>query len=459
MFEGWSTLKKLIWLRGAAGGSGTPTEWKTVSGAAPLTLANAVRHAIRSLTQTGKCAQASTPTPSSPVDIKCNNGTLVARRQSGLPTGYQLLDWLGSTKSIETAIPTTNNTEIRAKWYRARNNAQYLYVSDSGGSLTTNTTAYLSRTGNWRFGSDWYALDAVDQTMYESIQNKSGIWLNGTKIATYTNVGTFTSETNLRLLGTNQYSDATQLYWLEHRESGVLVAKYLPVKQLSDNAYGFYDIIGNAFYTNAEATFSAGNAVDDPVEVVVVGTDEVLTVSASGTENQTASVVDLLGVGDDGDTQEIISGAIKRKCAVRVLDGTEDWSLAGTGVYSFQIGDANGTAWRKEAISTHYVGTDATTATMPSDSVKCATNAAGTVYSLYIKPSAYPSSSANTFKAYVAEQYAAGTPIIVVYPLVEEVTEQVAAQHLTTAEGTNTVSVGAEVSGITLEAVYKGVSS
>lgn len=189
------------------------------------------------------------------------------------------------------------------------------------------------------------------------------------------------------------------------------------------------------------------------------GTPEVLTVTDADSNTQTATAENLLSVDSDADEQEIIHGAIKRKCAVRVLDGTEDWSLAGTGVYSFQLGEANGTAWRKEAISTHYVGTDATTATMPSDSIKCATNAAGTVYSLYIKPSAYPSSSANTFKAYVAEQYAAGTPIIVVHPLVEETHESVTAQPLRTTEGDNTITVTAEVSGIQLEAVYMAATS
>lgn len=276
MMEGWSTLKKLIWFRGTAGG-GSPSEDAVVEGTPPLSLPNAVGRALKSLVQTGKCAQDSTPTPSDPVPIKCNNGAL--------------------------------------KW------------------------------------------DSVNQRLFAD------------------------------------------------------------------------------------------------------GTPEVITVSASGADTQTATAVNLLSVDSDADEQDIIHGAIKRKCAVRVLDGTENWSLAGTGVYSFQLGEANGTAWRKEAISTHYVGTDATTATMPSDSVKCATNSAGTVYSLYIKPSAYPSSSANTFKAYVADQYAAGTPIIVVYPLAEETTEQVAAQHLALTEGTNTISVTAEVSGIELSATYRKVSS
>ena len=427
--------------------------WETIIGVSPLLLSSALRSNIKSLVQTGLCTQASTPTPSDPVPIKCNNGTIVARRQSGLPTGYQLLEWLGSTKGIETARPTTNNTEIRAKWYRKRNNAQYAYVSDSGASLTTNTTAYLSRTGNWRFGSDWYALDAVDQTIYESIQNKNGIWLNGGKIATYTNVGTFTSESNLRLLGTNQYSDATQLYWLEHYERGVLVAKYLPVKRLSDNAYGFYDLVGDAFYTNAEATFTAGADVSDPVEIAVVGTPEVITVSASGADDQTASVANLLSCGDYADEQEIISGVVTRRIGILVFDGTESWGAgsAGSGYrkMSLTIPDMMPEGGAEvSGFCTHYKWEYANTV---GNFYFAAT---GAVLQIVEESS----KSLSAFKAWLAEQYAAGTPVIVLYPLAEPTTESVTPQPLRTSDGNNVITVNANVSPVNLNVIFKKVS-
>ena len=71
----WSTLRKLLLLRLIMGG-GVPIETMTATGTSPLSLANAIAHSILSLTQTGKCLQASTPTPTSPVDIKCNNGVV-----------------------------------------------------------------------------------------------------------------------------------------------------------------------------------------------------------------------------------------------------------------------------------------------------------------------------------------------------------------------------------------------
>ncbi len=47
-----------------------------LTGNSPLSLPNAVAKPIKSLTQYGLCTQASTPTPSDPVDIMCNNGVL-----------------------------------------------------------------------------------------------------------------------------------------------------------------------------------------------------------------------------------------------------------------------------------------------------------------------------------------------------------------------------------------------
>ena len=112
----WSTMKKLIWLKRTALG-GTPFVWKTESGEAPLTLEGALTKRIKSLTQYGLCTQASTPTPNDPVDIVCNNGVLKARHQSGLPLGYQRVEYLRSrgTQYIDLGYKGNGNTKVKIK--------------------------------------------------------------------------------------------------------------------------------------------------------------------------------------------------------------------------------------------------------------------------------------------------------------------------------------------------------
>ena len=85
---GWSTLKKLIWQYRANGGGGAGGTSKTITGVSPLVLALALSKSLTSLTQTGVCEQASTPTPTSPVEIKCNNGA-IRMVDDQLPAAYK----------------------------------------------------------------------------------------------------------------------------------------------------------------------------------------------------------------------------------------------------------------------------------------------------------------------------------------------------------------------------------
>ena len=59
------------------------------------------------------------------------------------------------------------------------------------------------------------------------------------------------------------------------------------------------------------------------------------------------------------------------------------------------------------------------------------------------------------FKAFLASQYAAGTPVIVVYPLATPTTETVTGQTLTITQGTNIVTAVGSVSDLELEVSYK----
>ena len=72
----------------------------------------------------------------------------------------------------------------------------------------------------------------------------------------------------------------------------------------------------------------------------------------------------------------------------------------------------------------------------------------------YFIPTDQTIDTAEAWKAWLAAQYAAGTPVIVIYPLAEETTESVTPQALSTSEGDNTITATANVSPIQLEATY-----
>lgn len=172
----------------------------------------------------------------------------------------------------------------------------------------------------------------------------------------------------------------------------------------------------------------------------------------------TATAEMLLKVGDYTDVQEILSGNVKRNVGVKVFDGTENWATSSSEykVYSITISDAKGQSdWStRGAYITHlddYVGSampvysEAPINTVwfnPTGALRCKTNSSF--------------NTLNAWKNWLAAQYAAGTPVIVVYPLATETTESVAGQTLQVQAGDNTLEITqASMSGLELEAQYE----
>lgn len=161
-----------------------------------------------------------------------------------------------------------------------------------------------------------------------------------------------------------------------------------------------------------------------------------------------ASVADLLGVGNYKDEQDIISGEITRRMGVLVLDGTENWNTGGASVTYFynSMSDIDQNA-EDELICTHYPTTTRNTLTVGTVCIRNGRN--GILFST-------PYGTTMTeWTTYLAAQYAQGTPVIVLYPLATPKTEVAGAQPLFLSAGVNVLEVNANVSGIQLEATYK----
>ena len=159
---------------------------------------------------------------------------------------------------------------------------------------------------------------------------------------------------------------------------------------------------------------------------------------------QTASAADLFAVGAYKDEQDIITGDITRKVGIKVFDGTESVSASGEG-WAIAISDKLKS--KLDVLCSHYPYSSATMANAPDKSIVSFAS-----QNIGIKDSSFASES--DVQTFLAAQYAAGTPVIVVYPLAEETTESVGAQEVYTNVGTNSVNAIANVSGITLDVIY-----
>lgn len=178
--------------------------------------------------------------------------------QDGLPPAdYVLLQYVSlKNQLIDTGEKSTNNSEIEAgiRVTSASSAATYLWYSDSSSSGSTNTTAYCSSTGNWRFGNRTFSIQNATYIgdMHTFIQNKEGVWIDGTKINSYSSVPTFTSSANLRF-GASSANGKMDVSFFKHSKSGALVSHYIPVRRISDATAGFWDLIKEEFTAGGTA--------------------------------------------------------------------------------------------------------------------------------------------------------------------------------------------------------------
>lgn len=564
--------------------------YATVTGIAPLALIGAIQHDIRLLKQFGKCTQASTPTPSDPVDIVCNNGAL-RMVDDELPSGYKrVLGFQCNDNAMWqiTGFKLRGSDTVRISFSVTA--ACNVFGCYQGTSATDNYDLYASITA----GSKYFRYGSGTYLSYFSNDN-----LNQRFDVTYTPTGssgmpqdstwsalTFESANDLLLGSTTTTGTSAKLkgnlygnFIVEN--GGVERLHLVPCERVSDNALGYYDLIGETFYEQDETYNGAVSLGYDGshYSLQTVGTPEVLTISgknlnagtlagvgytSTGAESTSSTFVGtlckipcedgekytvsfggftttgisgvfintwktdgtfnsrqaiassgvttytipsgvrqvnftlyktggatiddgawmqvergdtattyepyvtpqtvndvpmLLSVGAYADEAEIISGLLTHKVGIYVFTGEEAFTK-GTAFYTTNVKFLPSALENIAPFCTHFRGIKPLE-TRVADSLTVTVNGVqsgalnpswqGCVY-FYADHSLYE--TANDFKAWLASEYANGTPVIVLYPLADETTEQTTAHNLHTTAGDNVVSVVSNVDPVTLEAEY-----
>ena len=153
--------------------------------------------------------------------------------------------------------------------------------------------------------------------------------------------------------------------------------------------------------------------------------------------------VDVLS--SDGTT----TGTATREIKKLVFDGKESWTSASGVWYLSSVDDYLKTA-EVTAVCSHYPVQANVGGTSDVEEGKMCFGTNKTLMRLFIKDTNY--STAADWKAYLAEQFAAGTPVTVWYVLATPTVEQVTVPVLTTVTGENTLEIGTELlpSGISI---------
>lgn len=427
--------------------------WKTLTDVAPLSI-TALRSPMKSLIQYGKCSQSSTPTPSAPAPIKINNGTLMMVDEE-LPSGYKRVLGFSCNNNAMweiTDFHLKGSDTVRISF--SVDAACNVFGCYQGTNASDNYDLYASITSGskyFRYGNgtylSYFAADNLGKR-FDCVYTPTGTQ-GMPEDSTWTEM-TFTAANDMLIGSTTLTGTSAKL---KGKLYGDIIVdgrlKLIPCERISDNVLGYYDTVSDTFY---EPYTGFGGAVSLGYDgahysLAVVGTDEVLTVSASGAESQTASVADLYAVGVAADEQEVISGVFTRRCDTYVFDGSETFgssSAYGTALYVASFSSKIKADKNVNPICSHFT-TGAATGTQPDGS--CFFNASGHFYFR-------TSDNATDFKAWLKGQYDNGTPVIIVFALADEKSESVTAQPLHTNEGTNTISLTADITDVTLSAEY-----
>lgn len=161
----------------------------------------------------------------------------------------------------------------------------------------------------------------------------------------------------------------------------------------------------------------------------------------------TAEAEGLLGLSSNRDTHDLISGEVIRRNGIKVLDGTENWSVHSIPSGTWYEADILDNNMFSHLLCTHFVN-----APVALNNNAVYKGAGESVLQVRYDDAG----SLDNFKQWLADQYDAGTPVIVVYALETPTTDSVTAQTLQVDEGDNTLTITqASLTGLKLEAQYE----
>lgn len=483
-----------------------------VNGTSPLLLPKAKANGLQSVKLFGGTEQSSTPTPTVPVDIVCNNGVVKygvlstnlldlanctdgyyytpsgeyttansARLSNYIPvkagvtytaglTGAQgssnvrlnLLDteknWLSQTVFVayadteyaQTITPTQDGFFVFSANYTANSYVNWDTAQVVEGSYTVETMpAYEPyREGIYTDGTV-ETVEITGKNLYNPATRTVGYILNDNGEKTENNNGMVSDYIQVM-------PETTYTFYFKRVDTGI----YTRIFQYNSNKEQIGSMIYREYYYTTEpvsVTFTTASNAKYLRITTRVNTENIqLELGSTATTYEPyynggqATAEMLLKVGDYQDVQSVLDGNVTRKVGVKVLDGTETFTIV-NGTFRYESIDL---PMNNKVICNYFDGNvspSITTSNQPDLTIKGNATYGGTVYFKYTAKT-----TVGDFKAWLADQYANGTPVIVVYPLATATTETVTPQTLQVQAGDNTLTITqASLDDLTLEAEYK----
>ena len=425
----------------------------------PLLLPDAIANSLHYVKAFGGTELSGTPTPSTPATITCNNGILKVK-DSELPVGYKRLQGISydsntyyetneklygsDTLTIRLSGTTTNGRNVIGAYSRTGDDARNFSLFIYGANSTSNS--YLrhgTQLGRPRYGTgartlvmgptgtDGFLTDVTYDA--EDFETTDTFWIGGLPNSSSTKF-------DGNIIGNITVSNRL---------------KYIPCERVSDGEIGYYETFTGTFLENqgSGTPVSMGYDTSYMTEIYIDPTGTVETIE--DTLGNSATCEPLLAVGDYTDVQSILDGVVTRNVGVKVLTGEENFETAtATNCYSLTNTLGTGNFTDRTIACSHFGSTSTQPGTGDRQGLAFIVNK-GPDYTIAFGATTQFSTQTQ-WKNWLAAQAAAGTPVIVVYPLATPTTESVAGQTLQVTDGDNTLEITqASISGLELEAEYE----
>ena len=303
---------------------------------------------------------------------------------------------------------------------------------------TTNSSAgYIDGSGVVQNASSYLATDYIavnsstEYTVY--IKQNAAISGHGVRIAFY--------DTNKQFISPRLGGDAPSAGQYIYNLTSPANAKYIRMSTYDGNSVVDRTIVQGRYTVDTIPTNMSQCATCDGTIVNYVSATG--TVSQSGTPTPdnpiyptfyTQGNMVLRKVGNVADSYDASTGKITRRVGVAVLDGTERWGAHASNAGWFQLSsDIFPTDVNTDALSTHYRQYTHNPSSMANQDILFGRPDSSTGRVVIRDAINFPDVGlADDFKSWLAQQYAAGTPVTVYYPLKTETTEDWPASYCET---------------------------
>lgn len=262
---------------------------------------------------------------------------------SGVPSDYTILDYIESTGTqyIDTGFKanTTTTKFVGAFTPTQKVTGALLGSRNDNSSGTHSCNVFALGSGNFRF--DWAnasytgtETSYVVGTKYEMEITRGTLVINGTT-QSFTNtgsvdqlenflIGTFNNGTTPYTKGFVGYIHECKLY-----SNDVLIRDFIPVKRISDNVVGMYDIITETFFTNAgTGVFVAGTTVvSNEIKSVSEEEDDTISIKINDYIVSNINLPIPLRSLPNGTCDTIENNQLIQRVGKIVIDGTQSFKL------------------------------------------------------------------------------------------------------------------------------------